>query len=146
MWQTTQLRQGVDLPTLKVQHILRFRFAGLLSLEQSKFGTFRTIKANVEKVEYKGSLWTPSRLSSQTICEWADNCSGESEGDGMDAPDVGTHAWACTTLTLKISSGDPWDKRVIRRSNTKRRVFIGWASFVPKTQESHGRRALGMIQ
>jgi hypothetical protein len=41
----------VNLPTLKVQHILRFRFAGLLSLEQSKFGT---IKANVEKVEYKG--------------------------------------------------------------------------------------------
>jgi len=36
--------KGWKLPTLKVQHILRFRFAGLLSLEQSKFGT---IKANV---------------------------------------------------------------------------------------------------
>ena len=33
----------------------------------------------------------------------------------MRQTSVRTHAWRCTTLALKFSSGDPWDKRVIRR-------------------------------
>jgi hypothetical protein len=61
----------------------------------------------------------------------------------MDAPNVGTPAWARTTLAPKFSKGGPWDKRVIKGPSVKRRAFIGWVSFVRKGQERLGRRALG---
>ena len=56
----------------------------MLSLEQSQFGT---IKANVENVGYKEWLRTPSRSSSQTVCEWVD------EGDSVRQDGKGKEGW-----------------------------------------------------